>query len=96
MLRALRVELRDQIAHAEPRVDGVAPGRLGEGLLRRLERAEQVLDVVEVLVEQNYKGYTPHFTPVDLMFDAPIGSIVNADVIAINKEKGRLVADTVA
>ena len=51
---------------------------------------------VEVLVEKNRTGHTQHFTPVDLMFDAPIGSIVNADVIAINKEKGRLVADTVA
>ena len=50
---------------------------------------------VEVLVEKNRTGHTQHFTPVDLMFDAPIGSIVNANVIAINKEKGRLIADSV-
>ena len=48
---------------------------------------------IEVLVEQNCKGHTQHFAPVDLTFDAPIGSIVNAHVIAINKEKGRLIAD---
>jgi threonylcarbamoyladenosine tRNA methylthiotransferase MtaB len=50
---------------------------------------------VEVLVEKNRTGHTQHFTPVDLMFDAPIGSIVNANVIAVNKEKGRLIADSV-
>jgi threonylcarbamoyladenosine tRNA methylthiotransferase MtaB len=50
---------------------------------------------VEVLVEKNYTGHTQHFTPVDLMFSAPIGSIVDVDVIAINEEKGRLIADLV-
>ena len=50
---------------------------------------------VEVLVEKNNAGYTQHFTPVDLLFDPPIGSIVNAKVIAINKERGRLIADNI-
>jgi threonylcarbamoyladenosine tRNA methylthiotransferase MtaB len=48
---------------------------------------------VEVLVEKNCTGHTQHFTPVDLMFDAPIGSIVDVNVIAINEGKGRLIAD---
>lgn len=51
---------------------------------------------VEVLVEKNRTGYTQHFTPVDLMFDAPIGSIVDVCVVAIDKEKGRLIADIAA
>ena len=50
---------------------------------------------IEVLVEQNRKGYTQHFTPVDLMFDAPIGSIVDANAIAIDEGKSRLIADLV-
>jgi threonylcarbamoyladenosine tRNA methylthiotransferase MtaB len=53
-------------------------------------------EAVEVLVEQNRKGHTQHFTPVDLMFDAPIGSIVDAHAIAIDEGKGRLIADLVA
>jgi len=48
---------------------------------------------VEVLVEKNCTGHTRHFTPVDLMFSSPIGSIVDVNVIAINEEKGRLIAD---
>jgi len=51
---------------------------------------------VEVLVEKNNTGHTKHFTPIELVFDAPVGSIVNAKVIAINKEKGRLIADRIA
>ena len=51
---------------------------------------------VEVLVEKNCTGHTQHFTPVDLMFDAPIGSIVDVNVIAINEEKGRLIAGLAA
>jgi threonylcarbamoyladenosine tRNA methylthiotransferase MtaB len=53
-------------------------------------------EAVEVLVEQNRKGHTQHFAPVDLMFDAPIGSTVDAHAIAIDEEKGRLIADLVA
>jgi threonylcarbamoyladenosine tRNA methylthiotransferase MtaB len=53
-------------------------------------------EAVEVLVEQNLKGHTQHFAPVDLMFDAPIGSIVDAHAIAIDEGKGRLIADLVA
>ncbi len=48
---------------------------------------------VEVLVEQNRKGHTRHFAPVDLTFDASIGSIVDAHAIGIDEEKGRLIAD---
>jgi len=51
---------------------------------------------VEVLVEQNRKGHTRHFAPVDLMTDAPVGTIVDACGVAIDQNKGRLIADLAA
>ena len=47
---------------------------------------------VEVLVEKNHKGHTRHFASVDLNFDAPVGSIVEARAIAVDEKKGRLIA----
>ena len=51
---------------------------------------------VEVLVEKNQKGHTRHFATVDLTFDAPVGSIVEAKAIAVDEKKGRLIADFAA
>jgi threonylcarbamoyladenosine tRNA methylthiotransferase MtaB len=53
-------------------------------------------ETIEVLVEQNHKGHTRHFAPVDLISDAPAGAIVDARAIAIDEEKGRLIADLTA
>lgn len=48
---------------------------------------------VQVLVEQGKTGHTRHFAPVELTSDAPTGAIVEAKVIAVDQEKGRLIAD---
>jgi len=53
-------------------------------------------ETIEILVEQNRKGHTRHFAPVDLISDAPAGAIVDARAIAIDEEKGRLIADLTA
>ena len=53
-------------------------------------------ETIEVLVEQNRKGHTRHFAPVDLISEAPAGAIVDARAIAIDEEKGRLIADLTA
>jgi threonylcarbamoyladenosine tRNA methylthiotransferase MtaB len=49
----------------------------------------------EILVEQGRSGHSRHFAPVELTSDAAVGAIVNARVIAVDTEKGRLVADIV-
>ena len=51
---------------------------------------------VEVLIEQGRQGHSRHFAPVELTFDAPVGAIVKARVNAIDKEKGRLIAELAA
>jgi len=48
---------------------------------------------IEVLVEQGKTGHTRHFAPVELTSAPPAGALVNAEVIAIDTEKGRLIAD---
>ena len=48
---------------------------------------------IEVLVEQGKTGHTCHFAPVELTSTPPAGVLVNAVVIALDTEKGRLIAD---
>lgn len=48
---------------------------------------------VQVLIEQDRKGHSRHYAPVELTTDAPVGAIVTAKVNAIDKEKGRLIAE---
>ena len=51
---------------------------------------------IEVLVEQGRTGHTHHFAPVELTSALPVGVLVNAVVIAVDTEKGRLIADVTA
>ena len=51
---------------------------------------------IEVLVEQGKTGHTHHFAPVELTSALPVGVLVNAVVIAVDTEKGRLIADVTA
>jgi threonylcarbamoyladenosine tRNA methylthiotransferase MtaB len=48
---------------------------------------------VQVLVEQGGSGHTRHFAPVELTSEPPVGTIVEAKVIAVDAKKGRLIAD---
>lgn len=49
----------------------------------------------ELLVEQGRSGHSRHFAPTELTSDATVGTIIKARVIAVDTEKGRLVADVV-
>jgi len=51
---------------------------------------------IEVLVEQGKAGHSRHFAPVELTSASPEGALVNAEVIALDTEKGRLIADVIA
>ncbi len=51
---------------------------------------------VQVLIEQDRKGHSRHFAPVEITSDAPVGTIVDARVNNVDEEKGRLIADLAA
>jgi len=51
---------------------------------------------LQVLVEQGRAGHCQHFAPVELTTDAPVGAIVDAMAVAVDTEKGRLIAELAA